>query len=174
MIKIVVNGNEIEKYDKNIKLSDVILEVYPQNSVLDEIKINKKSFPISEIEKCILKGNEVVDLSFITVSQSILRISESAMQFLDWIDNQNLENDVFSVLPQIVNGFEIFESAINSIKRIGRDLESKAEEEEKSKIFIEINSFVALENKAETARRIKIVCEIYKKIFSKVLETEGI
>ncbi len=174
MIRVTINGNEVKKYEKSVKLSDIISELYPQNSVLDEIKINKKLLPISEIDKCVLSGSETVDLSFITVSESILRISESAMQFLDWVDQQNIENDIFSVLPQIVNGFEVFESALNSIKQMGRDFESKEDEEEKSKLFMEINSFVALENKDETVKRIKNVCEIYRKIFSKILETEGV
>ncbi|HEU25114.1 MAG: hypothetical protein C0176_08325 [Mesoaciditoga sp.] len=174
MIKVTINGNEVKSYEKSVRLSDIISELYPQNSVLDDIKINKKSFPISEIDKCTLAGNETVDLSFITVSQSILKISESAMQFLDWIDAQNIEDDIFSVLPQIVSGFEVFESALNSIKQLGRNFESKEDEEEKSRIFMEINSFVALENKDETIKRIKKVCEIYRKIFSKILETEGI
>ncbi|BBJ27939.1 hypothetical protein [Athalassotoga saccharophila] len=174
MIKVTINGNEAKRYEKNVRLSDVISELYPQNSVLDEIKINKKPLPISEIDNCVLAGNETVDLSFITVSQSILRISNNAMQFLDWIENQNIENDIFSVLPQIVNGFEVFESALSSIKQIGRNFESKEDEEQKRRIFMEINSFVALENKDETVKRIKKVCEIYRKIFSKILETEGV
>lgn len=174
MIKVKINGNEIKRYDKTKKLIEIVSELYPKDNVLDSVKVDKKNIQISELDKIDIKGDQTVELFFITISQSILRISESAMEFLDWIDAQDVENDVFHILPRIVNGFEMLENAISSINQIRPYFETKEEKEEKSNIFMEINSFVALENKDETVKRIKKVCGIYRKIFSQVLETEGI
>lgn len=174
MITVKINGNEIKKYEDRKKLIEIVSELYLKDSVLDSVKIDKKDIQISELDRIDIWGDQTVELFFITISQSIFRISESAMEFLDWIDVQNIENDIFSILPRIVNGFEMLENAINSIKQIRPHFETREEEELKSNIFMEINSFVALENKDETVKRIKKVCVIYRKIFSQVLETEGI
>ncbi len=172
MITVKVNGKEVQKYEGKKVLAEIVAEMYPKDSVLDSIKVDSKNVPISRIEDFDLLGNRTVELDFISIAQSILRISDSALKFLEWIDLQNLDKEVFSLLPRIVSGFEALESAIISIRQFRKDVEKKEEEDEKSTYFIEINSFIALENKDEVIKRVKNICGIYRKIFLRVLETE--
>jgi ribosomal protein L7/L12 len=85
-----------------------------------------------------------------------------------------LDEEIFSILPRIVSGFETLESAILSIRQFRKDVELKEEEEDKNTRFIEINSFIVLTNKIEVVKRIKEICGIYRKIFLRILETEGV
>jgi hypothetical protein len=174
MITVKVNGTEVQKYKEKKKLAEVISELYPKDSVLNSVRLNHKSLQIADIQNVDLAENQLVELTFISVSKSILQIADSAIQFLDWVEAQNLDEEIFSILPRIVSGFETLESAILSIRQFRKDVELKEEEEDKNTRFIEINSFIVLTNKIEVVKRIKEICGIYRKIFLRILETEGV
>jgi hypothetical protein len=171
MIEVVVNGKESRKYAGKVKLEEIVGDLYPEGKILESITINGKEIPLSNLEGTVVKDGENVSIQFISLDEGITNIAKSALEFIEWVNSQNMDDDhVFGNLSKLSSGFEIMENAIFSIESTGRKIESEEESKEILKAFEEINSFTALENKEEVREKIKKVTEIYKRIFSRILE----
>ncbi len=171
MIEVKVNGMEFRKYAGKVQLSDIVGETYDDGEVLESVKINGEEIPISQISEIYVLDGQSIDIKFITLDQSIFRIAESAINFLDWLDAQNMEGDhVFSVLSKAASGFEVMENAVFSIHSSGRRIKTDEESKKIVETFEEVNSFTALGKNDEVKKRIKELCDIYRRIFSRVFE----
>lgn len=171
MIEVKVNGMESRKYAGKVQLIDIVGEAYSDGKVLESVKINGEKIPIPRISEIYVSDGQSVDINFITLDQSIFQIAKSAIEFLDWLNAQDMEGDrVFNVLSKAASGFEIMENAIFSIHSSGRKIETDEESKKIVEMFEEVNSFTALGKNDEVKKRIKDLCDIYRRIFLRVFE----
>ncbi len=171
MIDVKVNGVRSRKYAGKVQLTDIVGEAYDDGEVLESVKINGKEVQIPQISEIYVLDGQNVEIEFITLDKSIFKIAKSAIEFLDWLNIQNMEGDrVFSVLSKASSGFEIMENAIFSIHSSGRKAKTDEESKKIVEMFEEINSFTALGKSDEVRKRIEDLCDIYRKIFSRVSE----
>ena len=171
MIEVKVNGMESREYAGKVQLTDIVGEIYSDGKVLESVKINGEEVPIPRISEIYVSDGQRVDIKFITLEQSIFQIAKSAIEFLNWLDVQDMEGDrVFSVLPRAASGFEVMENAIFSIHSSGKKIKTDEESKKIVEMFEEVNSFVALGKNDEVKKRIKDLCDIYRRIFSRVFE----
>ena len=171
MIEVVVNGKESRKYAGKVKLEEIVGDLYPEGKILESITINGREIPLSKLERTVVRDGENVNIQFISLDEGIANIAKSALEFIEWADSQNMDDDhVFGNLSKLSSGFEIMENAIFSIESTGRKVKSEEESKEILKNFEEINSFTALEKKEEVREKVKKVAEIYRRIFSRILE----
>ncbi len=170
MIEVIVNG-EKRAFAGKVKLNEIVEEVYPHGKVLEVVEINGREVPITQMTEISVKDGEKVVLKFIPIKESVSNIAKSALDFLDWIGDQKIDGEnIFSTLSKITSGFEIMENALFSISSTGIKVETKEENEQKIKLFEEINSLTALEKRTEVGEKIKEVTQLYKKIFTRLLE----
>ncbi len=171
MIDVKVNGIESRKYAGKVQLIDVVGETYSEGRVLESVKINGEEVPISRISEMYVSDGQNVDIKFITLDQSIFQIAKSAIEFLNWMDVQDMKGEkVFRTLSKAASGFEVMENAIFSIHSSGKKIKTDEESKKIVKMFEEINSFTALGENDEARKRVKDLCGIYRKIFSRVSE----
>ncbi len=171
MIEVVVNGKESRKYAGKVRLEEIIGELYPEGEILESVSVNGREIPLSDLESAIVKDGENVSIRFISLDEGIKNIAKSALEFIEWINSQNLDDDhIFETLSKISSGFEVMENAIFSIQSAGKKIESEEESRSILEMFEEINSFTALENKEEIRKRINKITRAYKDIFSRILE----
>ncbi len=171
MIKVRINGIESRSYAGKLLLSEIVGDLYPKGNVLEYVRVNGENVPISNLSETYVRDDQIVDLGFMTVEQSITKIIMSALEFLNWLDLQNMnEEHIFATLSKIASGFEVIENAIFSIQSTGTKIETDDERQEIIAKFEEINSFTTLGKKEEVRERIQELSKIYRKIFSRALE----
>ncbi len=171
MIKVKVNGVESRNYAGRVSLGEIVSDLYPKDNVLEYVKVDGQNVPISNFPKIYVSDNQVVDLGFMSLEQSITKIAQSAVEFLDWLDSQDMDKDhIFTTLSKIASGLEVIENAIFSIQSVGRKIETEQENRDVVTKLEEINSFTTLGKKEEVRKRIQELSGIYRKIFLRVLE----
>lgn len=171
MIKVKINGIESRNYAGKVSLGEIVGDVYPKDTVLEYVKIDGENVLSQDLSKVYVSDSQIVDLGFMSLEQSITKIAQSAVDFLDWLDSQNMDDDhIFTTLSKIASGLEVMENAIFSIQSVGKKIETEQENRAVITKFEEINSFTALGKKEEVRNRIQEVSKIYRKIFSRVLE----
>ncbi len=171
MIEVMVNGNESRKYAGKVRLEEIVGDLYPEGKVLESVTINGREIPLSDLSNVFVEDGENVNIKFISLNEGITNIAKSALEFIEWVESQDMDDEhIFKDLSKISSGFEIMENAIFSIQSTGRKIESEEDSKNRDKIFEEINSFTALENKEKVREKIKEAAEVYKRIFSRILE----
>lgn len=172
MINVRVNGEETRKYSGNVRLEEIVQEIYPKDSVLESIRIGLREVNISEIQSVNVFDGQDVNFKFVSINQGIKNVAGSAVQFLDWLDAQGLDADkTFVNLESIANGFDMLESAVSSMETLGKN-KIKTDEEKSFilKRLTEINSYFVLEKKEEVMKRVREISETYRKVFTRVIE----
>ncbi len=171
MIEVLINGNEARRYAGKVKLNEIIGDLYPAGKILESVTVNGKEIPLSEVSEVFVKDGEVVKINFISLDEGITNIAKSALEFIEWVKHQNMDDDhIFRNLSKISSGFEVMENAIFSIQSVRKKIENDDETKKLIKIFEEINTFTALENKEKVREKIEEATETYAKIFSRILE----
>lgn len=171
MIKVKVNGVESRNYAGKVSLGEIVSDLYPKDYVLEYVRVDGKNVPTSDLSKIYVSGDQIVDLGFMSLEQSVTKIAQSAVEFLDWLDSQDMDEDhIFTTLSKIASGLEVIENAIFSIQSVGRKIETDQESRDVIAKLEEINSFTTLGKKEEVRKRIQELSKIYRKIFLRVLE----
>ncbi len=171
MINVKVNGEEARKYSGNVKLQEIVNDLYPKDSVLESIRIGLREVNLSEIQTIDVFDGQDVNLSFVSIYKGIENVSKSAIQFLDWLDSQELDAEkTYANLESIANGFDMLESAIRSVETLTHQIKTDEEKSLILKKLTEINSYFVLEKKEEVMKRVQEIAGVYRKIFARVIE----
>ncbi|MBT1248159.1 MULTISPECIES: hypothetical protein [unclassified Thermosipho (in: thermotogales)] len=194
MIKLVVNG-KVEKFEssKYANFGELLDKVSMnlKGMVLSEVKINKKSVPISRIDElrnAILDDELEIEMNFVPLQEFFITTLSDVIEYIDNITNllgkvsDNIllgDNEGFSNIVDLAEGISSMENLrVNSMKMTGfspSDFQLKVDGNEVADIlrnFVEaLESKDLLELSDLLKEKIPIVLDYYKSYFQNILKT---